>query len=463
MDFSWPLCYLAPNSSSVSSLLYEKKIHSDVTFLVGSEKVSVKAHKLILAAKSDVMERMLYGNWTESRQSEVSLPKTDPTAFEALLEYIYTGRVVEFDVSCLPILVKVCDYFDVKSLQKECLKWLYDNVDCTNVCKYLGLSERFDGSLHAKCQSILTAETDRVLESDAFATDTEPQYVRSLVQNDAIKTTEFQLFSGLLRWGKNEQPDRDIKEFLPHIRFRLMTLDELERVRKSGAVEKETIDQVTAAFSFDQQQPFTDLVISTRPRSPLHLGFDDNYAVGFDLKERKPFPPSDEIKNSGPKCLPSLKEVQQAVTLDHPTPSIQVSNITLARFLYLHNLSIIISSPSLSKNPGTKIAIGLVKPGSESAENTMKIVFDAESFWISYGSQRKKRGKNLQTLIIVLSAIHERIAVRIFQGTQKWTINETSHFASFEVPSGNLRQSREHLQVIIYNSHSGIKVSLGVA
>ena len=443
-------CVLAPNISSVSALLYENRVHSDVTFLVGPEKSPVKAHKLILAAKSDVMDRMLYGKLAESQQRTVSLLNTDPTAFEALLQYIYTGEV-EVEVDRLPILVQICDYFNVIPLKKECLKWLYNHVDYSNVCKYLSFSEKFDASLHAKCQSILFAETDAVLGSKAFATDMEGEYVRLLVQNDAVRATEFQLFRGLLLW-RNAQPDRNIDEFLCHIQFSLMTLDELQTVRASGAIDKETMDQVEAAFSFNQEQPFANLLVSARAKSRRCLGFDKKHSVGFELKQRET---ADNFWSEM-----ELRFVQRAETLKYPTATLQISNETLSYFLYLQNVSLRIHAIQDSPKSCPIVAIGLLKTGDEKATKMMEIIIDTKHSQISCSNQSRETYEKSKNVDILLSAVHEGIVIRVLQAKSyhAWRV-----LTSFTVPLGNLRQSGESLQVIVYNSYPGITVSLGFA
>ncbi|KAG0459264.1 hypothetical protein HPP92_022392 [Vanilla planifolia] len=85
---------------------------SDVIFLVGSEKLVVPAHKVILNC---------YGNFSFSSFGEniVHLPSTTYAVMHAFLEYIYTGRtqIVE---SQLHALRDLSGQFEVMSLIKLC-------------------------------------------------------------------------------------------------------------------------------------------------------------------------------------------------------------------------------------------------------------------------------------------------------------------------------------------------------
>ena len=52
-----------------------------------------RAHRVILAARSDYFRALLYGGMKESQLSEIELMDTSLAAFKHLLRYIYTGQV----------------------------------------------------------------------------------------------------------------------------------------------------------------------------------------------------------------------------------------------------------------------------------------------------------------------------------------------------------------------------------
>jgi speckle-type POZ protein len=73
--------------SNFQSLLEGEKL-SDVTFVVEGERF--KAHRSILAARSDVFDRQLCGSMRESREEEVIVDEVAPATFKALLLFMYT-------------------------------------------------------------------------------------------------------------------------------------------------------------------------------------------------------------------------------------------------------------------------------------------------------------------------------------------------------------------------------------
>lgn len=92
--------HLHPSSGEVDHIhlvsenigaLYLSEDYSDVTLIVAGEKF--KAHKLVLAARSEYFRALLFGGMKESLQNEIVLPTATLSAFKILLKYIYTGRM----------------------------------------------------------------------------------------------------------------------------------------------------------------------------------------------------------------------------------------------------------------------------------------------------------------------------------------------------------------------------------
>ena len=99
---------------------------TDIT-LVGQDGVSVYANRFVLAARSKVLKRMLYGNFRESRDSEISFHDYDAVILEALVEYCCRDEIPKFrlyvhrDVASVRRLVqlyKAADYLELPGLAK---------------------------------------------------------------------------------------------------------------------------------------------------------------------------------------------------------------------------------------------------------------------------------------------------------------------------------------------------------
>ena len=71
-------------AKSIHSLLLNSKL-SDVCFLVGELREKIYAHRLLLAAGSEVFELMFYGELKETNY-EIEVPDLTPVGFRNMLK-----------------------------------------------------------------------------------------------------------------------------------------------------------------------------------------------------------------------------------------------------------------------------------------------------------------------------------------------------------------------------------------
>ena len=108
--------------------LYNSETLSDVHFLVGvKEKKRIPAHRLVLSARSEVFERMLYGPMKEgSTTLDIDVPDIDPPCFLAVLKFVYTAKV-----SLTPEIGKqISSLFDVVLVSNHCSFYSYGDLIC---------------------------------------------------------------------------------------------------------------------------------------------------------------------------------------------------------------------------------------------------------------------------------------------------------------------------------------------
>lgn len=115
---------------------------------------SGEAHRLVLAAQSDVMKTMLYGGMKESQLDVIKLPAVETVPFKALLDFFYTGSV-EVNTSFICTLITLCDYYNVQKLKRLCCNWLAKQLCVGDVCQYLMFAADADKELYTNCFSWL--------------------------------------------------------------------------------------------------------------------------------------------------------------------------------------------------------------------------------------------------------------------------------------------------------------------
>lgn len=109
-------------------MLLEQGPHSDVKFLVHGQIFT--AHRCVLSARSEYFTDMLESKWKGKTLITLKHPLINPSAFGAILQYSYTGRM-DIDISLVEDcrrLAKQCKMEDLmEELENKCMQ-LYEFV-----------------------------------------------------------------------------------------------------------------------------------------------------------------------------------------------------------------------------------------------------------------------------------------------------------------------------------------------
>ena len=90
---AYPKCTL---SEDFGKLLTEPALEfsSDLTFLVGPDRVPVHGHSAIVAARCSCIKDLLLSTKEDKKdKQECCLPEIDLSAFKLVLEYLYTDQI----------------------------------------------------------------------------------------------------------------------------------------------------------------------------------------------------------------------------------------------------------------------------------------------------------------------------------------------------------------------------------
>ncbi|CAB4403531.1 unnamed protein product [Rhizophagus irregularis] len=104
-------------------LLINNPKYSDLEILCEDEK-KLHACRAILAARSEVFDRLLYNGMKESYEKKISFPKIKSVGMEIVLEYTYTGSIKEESLTKDNIIEAfyAADYFQLPDLQNFIMK-----------------------------------------------------------------------------------------------------------------------------------------------------------------------------------------------------------------------------------------------------------------------------------------------------------------------------------------------------
>src|SRR5277367_1092048 len=99
-------------------LLINNPKYSDIEILCEDEK-KLYGCRAILAARSEVFDRLLYNGMKESYEKQISFPKINSSVMEIILEFAYTGSVKEECLAKYNMIeaFHAADYFQLSDLQ----------------------------------------------------------------------------------------------------------------------------------------------------------------------------------------------------------------------------------------------------------------------------------------------------------------------------------------------------------
>ncbi|KAM3278807.1 hypothetical protein ACQJBY_046224 [Aegilops geniculata] len=121
--------------------LLESKDAADLAFQVGGE--IFHAHRCILATRSSVFKAELLGGMVESSGSLIEIQDMEPDVFEALLHFIYTGKVSPMiDVVMASHLLVAADRYNIARLKQICEEKLCCHIDSYMVATSLAIAEQ---------------------------------------------------------------------------------------------------------------------------------------------------------------------------------------------------------------------------------------------------------------------------------------------------------------------------------
>ncbi|CAG8620382.1 16184_t:CDS:2 [Rhizophagus irregularis] len=123
-------------------------LEQDLRLLINNPKV-------ILAARSEVFDRLLYNGMKESYENQISFPKINSAGMEIVLEYTYTGSINEESLTRDNIIeaLYAADFFQLPELQDFIMKTI----------KNSNLAKNYSPELLSKA-----VETRSLSENDTF-------------------------------------------------------------------------------------------------------------------------------------------------------------------------------------------------------------------------------------------------------------------------------------------------------
>jgi hypothetical protein len=188
---------------------------SDVN-LQGTDGLTIPAHRAILAARSQVFEKLLFGSFTEASNKEIRMG-FDGRVLQAIVEYCYTDEVALLgeqtedpcsmeQIETITNLAAAADYFCFPKLHNAITDWVLLKIDKN---RQLALGFLITANNSGATPNLLRAAMDTIQndfdvcglkDSKDFLGHLTPDLLEQIVSSEAILADEVELFSLVASW-----------------------------------------------------------------------------------------------------------------------------------------------------------------------------------------------------------------------------------------------------------------------
>ncbi|KAG1652192.1 BTB/POZ domain-containing protein 3 [Nymphon striatum] len=263
-----------------NAAMFNNELMSDVHFIVGVKGSTqrIPAHKYVLATGSSVFFAMFYGGLTACT-NEIEIPDIEPSAFLALLRYLYCDEINLETDNVLAILYAAKKYI-VPHLARACVAFMETSLTARNACVLLSQSRLFEESdLMQRCWEVIDAQAAMALTSEGF-TEIDIDTLKSILARETLNIKEIDLFEATLRWAKAEclrdniEPSTDnqrkvLKDALNLIRIPAMKLEEFANgAAQSGILNLQEITDIFLHYTASKKP---SVEYSSKPRKGLKV------------------------------------------------------------------------------------------------------------------------------------------------------------------------------------------------
>ncbi|PIK44686.1 putative kelch-like protein 28, partial [Apostichopus japonicus] len=231
-------CYeISEHSNKITNglhSLWQNRQLCDVVLKVQGH--TINAHRAVLSSGSPYFFAMFVGNLCETQQEEVELKSVEKDALEALVKYIYTGRI-HISHRNVQALLAAANLIQMKDVKQLCCDFLEQHLDTTNCLGITHFAET-----HACDQWAVTARKfcaqhfEALKYADEFLQLESDNLKSLLLQEDLAVPCEESVLATLLVWVEFDQRQRveHLEELLRCIKLPLMTLSSLQKQLESN-------------------------------------------------------------------------------------------------------------------------------------------------------------------------------------------------------------------------------------
>ena len=144
LDTRFGICRAEEPSLLASDMgaMFEAENFTDVT--IECKTRLFKAHKVILAARSEVFKAMFTHDTQEAQEGKVTITDVEPSVVNSMLKYIYTGTLDRLTEEAAADLIIAADLYQLLDLKKKCEAVLGASLTVDNAVGHLIIGECYN-------------------------------------------------------------------------------------------------------------------------------------------------------------------------------------------------------------------------------------------------------------------------------------------------------------------------------
>lgn len=261
--------------------LVNNKDHSDIKFLIGSNRKPVFAHRCILSARCAVFKAM-FAEQSQKNASEKDVPfvlsDMYPEIFLSMLEFIYTNCVTLTPKIAIDVMSASLEY-GLDELRKLCADYLIDNLSVQNACDCMQAAVTYSQEdLKDHTLRYIEEHTENVFKSKGFQELSEDSLCE-ILRSDELNMDEAEIIAYIKEWATvnavvlSKSVSDVAKKAVMNVRLPLLMPEEIEKLEKDNRKDSLVpVDCFNAAWRFhaikqaDPNNPLQRLRKGTKSR-----------------------------------------------------------------------------------------------------------------------------------------------------------------------------------------------------
>ncbi|XP_076080162.1 BTB/POZ domain-containing protein 6-B-like [Mytilus galloprovincialis] len=181
--------------------MLQNEIMCDVTFRVGHERTSIKAHKFMLSSRSAVFHTMFEGSLPE--KGEITISDIDDNTFRDILKYFYSDDITITNNNVKEMLY-AADKYMLAAVKRKCETVLKQTAQSEHATKALQTGYQYHLlELQKESLDYIEMHTKACLLSE-HAVTLSKDCLELILKSDFLDCSETDICQFILKWGKHQ-------------------------------------------------------------------------------------------------------------------------------------------------------------------------------------------------------------------------------------------------------------------